>query len=278
MTGTNRPFDFDEVRSDFATGVVRAQRDERHAELRRGHDRHGGGDARGADDRRYRDDAGYGDSGPGGAGGPDDDHGSGVDDRASYRDDYDRDDFDDEYEDQNRIDVEPRRTPRRQHQADAEELLQRVIDVVASARSLPLSASVSINRDEVLELLEEAQQRLPDELREARWLRKEREQYLEKMRGDGDEILQHARARVEQMVQRTEVVKAAEHRARRIIENAEAEARRLRLETEDFCDGRLARFEIILERTLKTVSSGRAKLQSTGARPPQEQERGEPGR
>ena len=62
-------------------------------------------------------------------------------------------------------------------------------------------------------------------------------------------------------VQRTEVVKAAEHRARRILDGAEAEARRLRLECEDFCDQKLASFEIVLERTLKLVGAGREKLQ-----------------
>lgn len=147
--------------------------------------------------------------------------------------------------------------------ADAEELLRRVADIVAGARPMPLSASAMINKEELLELLEETIERLPDELREARWLRKEREEYLAKMRADGDEILDAARARAERMVQRTEVVKAAEHRARRIIDGAEAEARRLRLECEDFCDQKLAGFEIVLERTLKLVGSGREKLQAT---------------
>ena len=63
------------------------------------------------------------------------------------------------------------------------------------------------------------------------------------------------------MVQRTEVVKAAEPRARQIVDEAEDEARRLRLECEDFCDQKLASFEIVLERTLKMVAAGRAKLQ-----------------
>ena len=151
----------------------------------------------------------------------------------------------------------------RGRQVDAEDLLRRVSDLIAAARPRPLSASAMINKDEVLELLDEAIARLPDELREARWLRKEREEYLAKMRADGDEILEAARAHSERMVQRTEVVKAAEHRARRIIDGAEAEARRLRLECEDFCDQKLAGFEIVLERTLKLVASGREKLQAT---------------
>jgi hypothetical protein len=171
--------------------------------------------------------------------------------------------------------VEPEEPQRRRRgqPVDAEELLRRVSDLVAAARPMPLSASAMINKEEVLELLEEAIERLPDELREARWLRKERDEYLAKMRADGDEILDAARARAERMVQRTEVVKAAEHRARRIIEGAEAEARRLRLECEDFCDQKLAGFEIVLERTLKMVASGRERLQATNlARPEVEAE------
>ena len=77
-----------------------------------------------------------------------------------------------------------------------------------------------------------------------------------------------ARARAERMVQRTEVVKAAEQRARQIVEAAEAEARRLRHEAEDFCDQKLASFEIVLERTTKTVQAGREKLQGRAARRP----------
>lgn len=166
---------------------------------------------------------------------------------------------------------EPRTRTRligRNQPADAEELLRRVAELVAAARPMPLSASAMINKEEVLDILEEAIERLPDELREARWLRKERDEYLAKMRADGDEITAAARARAEQMVQRAEVVKAAEHRARRIVEGAEAEARRLRLECEDFCDQKLASFEIVLERTLKLVGAGREKLQATNlARP-----------
>lgn len=150
----------------------------------------------------------------------------------------------------------------RGQQADAQELLARVATLIGNARPVPLSASAMINKEEILELLDEALERLPDELREARWLRKEREEYLAKMRSDGDEILDAARAHAERMVQRTEVVKASEHRARRIIEGAESEARRLRLECEDFCDQKLAGFEIVLERTLKLVNQGRQKLQA----------------
>ena len=146
-------------------------------------------------------------------------------------------------------------------QPDAEQLFRRVLELVSGARPMPLSSSVMINRDEVVELLEEAIDRMPDELRAARWLLKEREEFLAKVRREGDDILDQARARAERMVQRTEVVKAAESRARQLVEKAEDQARRMRLECEDFCDQKLASFEIVLERTMKVVAAGRAKLQ-----------------
>lgn len=148
---------------------------------------------------------------------------------------------------------------------EAEQLLKRVLDTISGARPMPLSASVMINRDEVVEMLEEAIARLPDELRAARWLLKEREEFLGKVRREGEDILDQARTRAERMVQRTEVVKAAEQRARQIVDRAEDQARRMRLECEDFCDQKLASFEIVLERTQKLVAAGRTKLQGRAA-------------
>ncbi len=145
---------------------------------------------------------------------------------------------------------------------DAETLIRRVHELITNARPMPLSASVMINRDEVLELLDEAITRLPEELRSARWLLKEREEFLAKARSEADEILEAAAVRAERMVQRTEVVRAAQQTARRTVEEAQAEARRLRHECEDYCDQKLASFEIILDRTLKTVQAGRERLQA----------------
>jgi cell division septum initiation protein DivIVA len=157
--------------------------------------------------------------------------------------------------------VTAERRSAREHGPEVEQLLRRAADLIASARPMPLSASVMINKEEVLDLLGEAIDRLPEELRAARWLLKEREEYLANVKLEGEEILDAARTRAERMVQRTEVVKASELRSRRILEAAESESRRLRHECEDFCDQKLASFEIVLERTQRMVQAGREKLQ-----------------
>jgi cell division septum initiation protein DivIVA len=154
-------------------------------------------------------------------------------------------------------------------QPDAETLVRRVVEIINNARSLPLSSSVKLdNKDEVLELLGEALDRLPEELRQARWMLKEREEFLARNQRDADEILEQARVRAERMVQRTEIVREAQHTAKRTVEQARDEALRLRHEAEDYCDQKLAAFEVVLDRTMKTVQAGREKLRVTPVPPP----------
>jgi cell division septum initiation protein DivIVA len=144
-----------------------------------------------------------------------------------------------------------------------EALIQRVHDHIAAARPLPLSSSVMVARDELLDLLDRALDRLPGELRDARWLLKERDEFLAARQREADTLLDDVRAQAERMVQRTEIVRQANQVAQRILEDAREEARRLRHEAEDYCDQKLAAFEIVLDRTVKTVRAGRAKLQVT---------------
>ncbi len=151
---------------------------------------------------------------------------------------------------------------------DAETLLRRVVDIVNNAKSMPLSSSVLLsNKDDVLELMEDALERLPAELRQARWMLRERQEFLDKVQREGDEILEAARVRAERMVQRTEIVREAQHVAEKTVEEARELARRLRHEAEDYCDQKLAAFEIVLERTAKTVQGGREKLRVTPSGP-----------
>jgi hypothetical protein len=161
------------------------------------------------------------------------------------------------------IDLTPPPVGSQYHPADTEEVLLQLRDVIEAARPVPLSASSMIAKEEVLDLIDEALAHLPEELRAARWLLKEREEFLARTRHEADEIIDQARARAERMVQRTEVVKAAEARAYEIVDTAQTDARRLRHEVEDFCDQKLASFEIVLERTQKLVAAGRSKLQGT---------------
>ncbi len=146
-------------------------------------------------------------------------------------------------------------------QGDVESLLRQAIDVVATAKPMPLSASVLISREEVLGLLEAVAEQLPEELRQARWLLRDREQFMAERQREADELIEEVKAQAERMVSRTELVREAKHTAQRIVDEADETSRRLRHEADDYCDQKLAGMEIVLNRVLKTVVAGRERLQ-----------------
>jgi vacuolar-type H+-ATPase subunit H len=148
-------------------------------------------------------------------------------------------------------------------QQDAEALIRSALDLVQTAKAMPLSASVLVSREELAELLQDALDCMPDELRQARWLLKERDEFLAEKSREADALLEEVRVQAERMVQRTEIVRQANHVAQRILDDANEESRRLRHEAEDYADQKLASFEIVLDRTMKTVQAGREKLQVT---------------
>jgi len=138
--------------------------------------------------------------------------------------------------------------------------LQHLRDLIETARTMPMSASVLVNRDEAIELVDRAMRNLPAELRHARWLLKERQEYLEQAKREGDELLESARVQAERMVERSDIAREARRSAQQIVADAEGEARRLQHAAEDYVDQRLSALEGLLERTLTGVRAGRERL------------------
>ena len=143
--------------------------------------------------------------------------------------------------------------------------------VIASAPNVPLSSTPRIDREYVVGLLQDALACLPDEIRQARWMLKERQDFMAKTQREADEIVEAARVQAERMVQRTEVVRAAEAKARQVLESANADTKRMKNEMEDYLDQRLASFEIILDRLTNTIAQGRRRMQLVGTQPEPEQ-------
>jgi F0F1-type ATP synthase membrane subunit b/b' len=155
---------------------------------------------------------------------------------------------------------------------DAHTLLVRLQEMLENARAMPLSASIMVNRDEFGDLLQQAVEGLPEELRQARWLLKERDDVIAHARAEADRIIEAARVRAERLVERTEVMREARRTAEQIIEDAERDANRKRNEAEDYIDRKLAAFEVVLDRTMQAVQKGRERLQVQVGPPPGEEE------
>ncbi len=143
---------------------------------------------------------------------------------------------------------------------DVHDKLDELTAIVENARSMPLSSSCVLNRGELLALLDELRQLLPEELQHADLLLADREAVVAEGRAAAERILAAAHQEQARLVSETEVWIEARRQADAMQAEVEAESARMRREVDDYVDTRLANFEVVLEKTLSTVRRGREKL------------------
>jgi cell division septum initiation protein DivIVA len=143
---------------------------------------------------------------------------------------------------------------------DVNAKLDELAALVEGARAMPMSASCVVNRAEVLGYIEAIRGMLPAALDDAGRIIGEREAVIAEGQAEAARIIDTARAERTRLINRTEVMRDAAREAERVIGEANAESERMRLEIDDYVDGKLANFEVVLHKTLKAVEKGRAKI------------------
>lgn len=147
---------------------------------------------------------------------------------------------------------------------DVQHKLDELRRMVQSARSVPLSASCLVNRTELLAGLDEAQRMFPEEFETARKVAAERDAVVAEGRTEADRLVEEARRERAELVERTDIHREARAAADELTAKAQEEADGLRREVDDYVDGKLAGFEIALQKTLTSVARGREELRSRG--------------
>jgi F0F1-type ATP synthase membrane subunit b/b' len=141
--------------------------------------------------------------------------------------------------------------------------LAQLEEIVRDAKSMPLSSSVLISRDEVLEMLHEMQESLPEEIKQARWVVKDREELLAKARAEGDRIIEQAHEDQRRMAMKDAVAKRAQEESARMLQETEDTTVGMRREAEDYVDAKLAAFEIALRKILEDAQATARSLAKT---------------
>lgn len=148
------------------------------------------------------------------------------------------------------------------------EILDELIDVVENAKSYPMSASVKINKDEVLDLLVTARKIVPDQIVAADSVltnaanvsedaRAEAEQIINQAHEDADTIVAQAREQASRLVSQDAVTIAAKSQATRIVDEAKSTSDRLRRGADDYSEKALAELSARLGSLLDQVEAGR---------------------
>ncbi len=146
---------------------------------------------------------------------------------------------------------------------DALELIEKLEETIGKSRKIPFSTNFIINENEVYDILDELKNIIPEEFKQARWIVKERENMLEEAKRQSMRILHDAEEKVEGMISESEIMKNAVKKAEEIVSIAEAKARTVRLEAEDYADEKLASLEAVLYKILSAVEKGREQFKAS---------------
>ena len=103
-------------------------------------------------------------------------------------------------------------------------LIDVLTDKIESASSIPLSGKGLIDKDEIIELIEDIKLKLPDELKQAKWIKEERQRILDEANKEAEAKLEQAKSQIISMMSETEIAKQARELASDIENKANANA------------------------------------------------------
>jgi cell division septum initiation protein DivIVA len=146
---------------------------------------------------------------------------------------------------------------------DALELIDKMEEIIGKSRKIPFSSNFIINENEIYEILDELKSIIPEEFKQARWIVKERENMLEEAKRQAIRIIKEAEEKAENMLSESEIMKNAMKKAEEFISIAEAKARTVRLEAEDYADEKLASLEAVLYKILSALEKNRDQFKAS---------------
>lgn len=144
---------------------------------------------------------------------------------------------------------------------DVFEMLDELEDIIESSARLPLMGKVLVDAEEVLDCIDQIRSVLPEEIRQARWIAKERERMLADAQQEAQEALRKTQAQIEQMALESEVVRLAEQQAQEILARAKAIEQEMREGATIYAEQILEQLENNLKKALESIREGKSELQ-----------------
>jgi vacuolar-type H+-ATPase subunit H len=144
-------------------------------------------------------------------------------------------------------------------------LIDKLDDLIHNARTVPLTDSVMIDREEIYEILDQMRSTIPEEIKQARWIVKERQEMLAEAKTEAERLVAEASEKAARLASEEDVVRLAEKQAKEIIDEAREREREIRLGAEDYADEVLGNLEVNLEKFIAAVRRGRERLQGRDA-------------
>ncbi len=139
-------------------------------------------------------------------------------------------------------------------------VLETLEDLVERSSGVPFSSKCLIDREEVLEVIKEMRLKLPDDIKQAKWVKEERQKILLEAQKEANNILKDAENKIASLVDEHEITKKAYEQANEIVGSAQKNAREIRLGAREYADSVLNKVEEILTDATDVIRTNRSEL------------------
>ena len=139
-------------------------------------------------------------------------------------------------------------------------LLETLEEALENGRGVPFSSKCLVEKEEMLDIIKEIRLKLPDELKQAKWIKEERARIMVEAQKEADDIIKEAENRIISMIDEHEITRQAYEQKTQIIEMANEKAREISNGTKLYADNILEKAEVVLEDALKTIRNNRKEL------------------
>ncbi len=143
---------------------------------------------------------------------------------------------------------------------DVLQLLEELEDIIESGSTIPFVSKVMVDQGELLEIIKEIRIHLPDEMKQALWIKEERQRILSEAQQEGEQIIQEAKKHADELVDEDEIVQMARKKAEDIILQAQQGAKDMRISAREYTDELLEQAGGTLKEMLGTIEENRREL------------------
>lgn len=144
-----------------------------------------------------------------------------------------------------------------------EEIIGNLYDMIQDARALPLGADKCIlDRDKILDMLDEINAQLPSELKQSRTIVESRNELIGQARREAESIVRQAQQKAQELVAQEAIYKEAKRQCQEMYDKTQARIAELRKASNEYMDDALRRTEEAIAQSLGEVRETRVKFRT----------------
>ncbi len=139
-------------------------------------------------------------------------------------------------------------------------LIDEVEDILEAGTSIPLTGRVLVDKNELLDIVKEIRIKLPDEIKQAAWIKEERQRIIDEAQKTASTMVEDAEKRLEELINNEEVLRVANERAEEIITKAKLSSDEIRLGSLEYADEILYEAQEKFKELIQLLNENRKEL------------------